>query len=118
MLMLINGKPCKAGSGEVIDVFDPARHCRIDDVPRARAAEIDAAVSAARQGLQINRRLPAHERRRYLLRTAELILRDFEPLRGHEVLHLRVAQIQLRLDMRLELRAGEAHPREVREVRR
>jgi glyceraldehyde-3-phosphate dehydrogenase (NADP+) len=65
-----------------IPICNPATHEFIAGVPCATAADVDAAVQLAREGYRINRRLPAHERHRYLFRTGELILDQLDELRA------------------------------------
>ncbi|MCL5743081.1 MAG: aldehyde dehydrogenase family protein [Acidobacteria bacterium] len=81
MKMLLNGRWADAVSGEVIPIYNPATLSRIDEVPRAGAADVDIAVRYAGEGYRINRRLPAHCRRGYLARTGELIAEHLEELR-------------------------------------
>src|SRR5471032_610116 len=49
--MLINGKWVQAKSGKVFDVQDPATEMRLAQVAEGDAADIDAAVKAARAAL-------------------------------------------------------------------
>ena len=44
----IGGKWLDAGSGETLAVVDPSTGETYDTIPRGRAADIDAAVKAAR----------------------------------------------------------------------
>jgi glyceraldehyde-3-phosphate dehydrogenase (NADP+) len=81
MRMLMNGEWQDARSGQRITIYNPATLEQIDEVPRAEAPDVDIAVRYARRGLSRNRRLPAHERHRYLVRTGELILAHAEELR-------------------------------------
>lgn len=49
--MLIGGELCDATGGKTIEVRDPATGEVVDSVPRGTAAEVDAAVAAARKAL-------------------------------------------------------------------
>jgi len=82
MKMLIDGQWCGALRGGTIPIFNPATMENIDDVPRATSPDIDAAVLAAREGARLNRRLPAHERHRYLSRCGASILAHLDELRA------------------------------------
>ncbi len=81
MKMLIAGEWMDAADGRTIEIDNPATHEFIDTAPRAGAEDVDRAVSAAREGYRINRRLPAHRRWEYLRRAAQLVLENNERLR-------------------------------------
>ena len=73
--MLINGQWCSALSGKTFAVFDPASGDEIAYVPEAGAADIDAAVRAARVAFEApswRDMLPA-QRERLLLKLADLV---------------------------------------------
>ncbi|WP_020499821.1 aldehyde dehydrogenase family protein [Sciscionella marina] len=68
---VVGGRQMAAVAGEWIDVFAPSRHdTRLGRVPRARAADVDRAVSAARAALPGWRRLHFTERQHALLSIA------------------------------------------------
>ena len=50
--MLIDGKWVQAKSGKVFDVLDPATEMKLATVAEGDAADIDAAVRAARKALE------------------------------------------------------------------
>lgn len=81
MQMLIDGKWVDAEEGQTITIFNPATLEAIDDVPRAGVVDVDRAVRVAVEGHRINRRMPAHERHQYLVRSGELIMQHYERLR-------------------------------------
>jgi glyceraldehyde-3-phosphate dehydrogenase (NADP+) len=78
MQMIIGGKWVDAK--ETIDVQNPYDGSVIDTVPRGTAADIDAAVTAARAGYEINRNLPVHERITILNKACALMQERFEDL--------------------------------------
>lgn len=63
-----------------LDVLDPATGLPLDGTARGRAAEVDAAVEAARAASPVWSRTPATERSAALRRIANLIRRDHEQL--------------------------------------
>jgi phenylacetaldehyde dehydrogenase len=78
----INGKWVAARSGQTLDVHDPATGARIATVAAGDAADIDAAVSAARAAF-VNpawARMPASQRGHILWKAADLILANFQQL--------------------------------------
>jgi aldehyde dehydrogenase (NAD+) len=75
---LIDGKDVPGT--EQIDVLDPSTGRKLAEIPRGGAAEIDAAVVAARAASPGWRRTSAQQRSAILRRTADLIRRDREQL--------------------------------------
>ncbi len=71
---LIAGERCAAASGRNIDVVDPSSGAMFTTLPRSDAADIDAAVAAARAAF-VGKfgRLTATERGRILMRLSALI---------------------------------------------
>ena len=80
MKMLIDGEWVNAADGRTIMIDNPATLEPIDEVPCATAEDVNRAVQCAREGFQINRRLPALQRHRYLVRAGELILEHAKEL--------------------------------------
>jgi acyl-CoA reductase-like NAD-dependent aldehyde dehydrogenase len=80
MEMLINGQRRSAIGGETLEIDNPATGKVIDTVPRARAEDVNLAVTHARAGLRINSRLPAHRRYDYRVKAGRLILEHRERL--------------------------------------
>jgi acyl-CoA reductase-like NAD-dependent aldehyde dehydrogenase len=80
MEMLINGVDTESVSGERIEIFNPATGELIDTVPRAKDEDVDIAVRAAKAGVRINSRVPAHQRYAYLSEAARLILAHLDEL--------------------------------------
>src|SRR6516164_4256181 len=78
----IDGKLVAARSGQVFEDVSPIDGRVICQVARGGAADIDAAVAAARASFEAGvwRRRSAAERRRTLLRFAELLRADVERL--------------------------------------
>jgi len=78
--MSIAGAPVDGAGGETIAVIDPATEEILTHVPQATAAEVDAAVAAARAAHRDGRwrRLPATARRDVLQRLAELVAAQAE----------------------------------------
>jgi acyl-CoA reductase-like NAD-dependent aldehyde dehydrogenase len=50
MKMLVNGKWIDSISKEVIEVFNPSTHEKIEEVPRGKAEDINMAVEYAKEG--------------------------------------------------------------------
>lgn len=73
--MLIDGEWVEAASGDRIVAINPATGTEIGDVPAGAAADVDAAVTAARRAFEDGRwtGLAASQRARVLLRAADLI---------------------------------------------
>jgi 4-(gamma-glutamylamino)butanal dehydrogenase len=79
---LIDGKPCAAQSGRTFDAVSPIDGRTIAAVARGDAADVDAAVAAARAAFDAGswRRLEPQQRKRVLARFAELVRADIEKL--------------------------------------
>ncbi|MBC7772878.1 MAG: aldehyde dehydrogenase family protein, partial [Pyrinomonadaceae bacterium] len=72
--------PPAGGEGRYIDCTDPATQSVYAQVPDSTAADVERAVAAAKQAFPAWSATPAAERSRLLLRLADLIERDLEPL--------------------------------------
>ncbi len=78
---LIDGQPCAAASGAVIEVIDPADGQVFSTIPRSSADDINAAVQAAHRAFRsVWRQQTATERGRILSRLAARILQHHEAL--------------------------------------
>ena len=80
MEMLINGVDTAALSGARIDIHNPATGELLDSVPRGVEEDVDVAVKAAKIGVKVNARVPAHQRYAYLCEASRLILAHREEL--------------------------------------
>ena len=80
MKMLINGSLTDSLSGETMEIKNPYTGEVIDTVPKATAADIDAAITAACEGQKEWARVPLHERVKVLLRFVELVRENHESL--------------------------------------
>lgn len=80
MKMLINGSLTDSLSGETMEIKNPYTGEVIDTVPKAMAADIDAAITAACEGQKEWARVPLHERVKVLLRFVELVRENHESL--------------------------------------
>lgn len=79
--MSIGGRAAAAVAGEWIDVFAPSRHRqRLGRVPRARTADVDRAVAAARTAQREWGRLHFAQRQRALLAIADVLTEHAEEL--------------------------------------
>ena len=80
--LLIGGRWIDAVSGKTFETADPATERVLVAVAEADAADVDAAVSAARRAFEAPNwsGISPHERTRYLLRIAELIEQNAEEL--------------------------------------
>ena len=80
--ILIDGKWYPAADDRVLPVLDPSTGVEIDALARGGAAEVDAAVRAARRAFDDGPwgRMPAVERGRVLARLGRAIEADFETL--------------------------------------
>jgi aldehyde dehydrogenase (NAD+) len=76
--MLIGGSWVDAASGETFESVDPFTGRPWAVVPRASAADVDAAVTAARRAFETWRRTTGVERARLMRRLAELIAANAE----------------------------------------
>jgi succinate-semialdehyde dehydrogenase/glutarate-semialdehyde dehydrogenase len=77
---LIGGLWVSAGTGEELDVRNPATDELLASVPRGGAIEAAAAIEVASAALPAWRALPGIARSRYLRRLYELMIRDAERL--------------------------------------
>ncbi len=69
-LMIINGQPVAAASGETMEVRNPATNQVVDTVPKASAEDTRKAIEAAAAAFPKWSSMPAHERASILLKTA------------------------------------------------
>jgi|TARA_B110000196_G_scaffold259837_1_gene230923 phenylacetaldehyde dehydrogenase len=85
--LLINGEWTPSSSNEKIEVFDPATEKLLTEVDSGNAADIDAAVAAARKALTGEwSKITSHDRARMLDRLADDIEANFSTLSEIEVL--------------------------------
>ncbi|MEJ8824533.1 NAD-dependent succinate-semialdehyde dehydrogenase [Variovorax humicola] len=73
--LFLNGQWRDAVAGESLAVFNPATGKEIGRVAHARQADLDLALSAAQQGFETWRDMPAIERSK-IMRTAAVLLRQ------------------------------------------
>ena len=73
--LFINGAWVAPESGEWLETSDPSTNTVIMRIARGNAADVDAAVKAARKAQGPWSRLPGHERAKYLYAIARLIQR-------------------------------------------
>ena len=78
MRMYINGN--WVDKAETMPVYNPFDQTVIDTVPRADAADVDAAISSAVRGAQVMAKMPAFERYSILRRTADIMAERVEDL--------------------------------------
>ena len=78
----VGGRPVEGSSGRAGEVFDPAAGALSRRVAFASAAEIDAAVGAARAAFPVWSETPPVRRAAVLFRFRELLLRDLDRLAG------------------------------------
>lgn len=71
--LLIGGREQKALGGEYFEVLSPASEQVMGQSARARVADVDLAVAAARQGFHLWSKLSPKEREAILLRAADLM---------------------------------------------
>lgn len=72
--LFINGKFTSPQSKKYFDTINPAKETRIASVAEAGQADVDAAVSAARQSYnKVWSKMPARERGKYIYRIARLM---------------------------------------------
>jgi succinate-semialdehyde dehydrogenase/glutarate-semialdehyde dehydrogenase len=71
--LLINGVWCDAAGGKTIDVLNPATGRTIGTVAHAGTADLERAVSAAHQGFEVWRKVPANERATIMRKAASLV---------------------------------------------
>ncbi|HEX4270898.1 MAG TPA: aldehyde dehydrogenase family protein [Rhizomicrobium sp.] len=105
--MLIDGKWVQAKSGKTFDVFDPATETKIASVAEGDAADIDAAVKAARRAFEGPwSRMSPSARGRIIHKIGDLILEHLDELAQLESIDngkpfsvARVADVPLAADM-------------------
>jgi phenylacetaldehyde dehydrogenase len=106
--MLIGGKFMNAASGKTFPVYDPATGEVIAHVPEAEAADVDAAVHAARKAFDEGpwRSMTASQRGRLLWKLADLLeanLEEFAELEsidnGKPLAVARAADVPLAVDL-------------------
>ncbi|SNY77762.1 aldehyde dehydrogenase (NAD+) [Nocardia amikacinitolerans] len=86
---LIGGRWVPAASGETIDVVNPATGATMGTIAASGAADVDAAVAAARTAFEGEwRRWTPHQRRSLILRVHDLVLENFEELATIETLDM------------------------------
>jgi aldehyde dehydrogenase (NAD+) len=72
--LFIGGKWVKPKSGNYFDTINPANEQKIARIAEANAADVDAAVKAARKACDnVWSRMPAAERAKYIYRIARLL---------------------------------------------
>ncbi len=71
--LYINGRWQPSSSGDCQEVIDPATEAVLGTIPTATAEDLDAALTAAQQGLAIWRGTNPWERSAKIRRTSELI---------------------------------------------
>ena len=71
--LFIGGKFVAPKSGEYFDSLNPATEKKLAEIASASAADVDAAVAAARRAFKHWSRLPDRERGKYLFRIARII---------------------------------------------
>src|SRR5688572_10432135 len=85
----INGEPTSALSGETFDVINPATNEILASVSKASTADVDAAVSAAREAFERGKwvRMGAARRAGLLFKVAQIMRDRFEEIARLEVLN-------------------------------
>src|SRR5687768_7101449 len=78
--MLIDGKWVGSASGARIAVENPAKRTSVAEVPRAAAADVEAAVAAAAKAFPAWKNVVPRERGKLLLKVAEAIEARVEEL--------------------------------------
>ncbi|HYI46815.1 MAG TPA: aldehyde dehydrogenase family protein [Actinomycetota bacterium] len=80
--MIIGGKSVDAVSGKTFDVIDPSKGEAFAQVPRGGAADVDAAVAAAREAFEDRRwsGLRPGKRTEVLIKLSELIMKNLNEL--------------------------------------
>ncbi|MEV6062789.1 aldehyde dehydrogenase family protein [Nocardia asteroides] len=86
---LIGGRWVPAASGDTIDVVNPATGATMGTIAASGAADVDAAVTAARAAFEGEwSRWTPHQRRSLILRVHDLVLENFEELATIETLDM------------------------------
>jgi aldehyde dehydrogenase (NAD+) len=85
--LIINGKRCEPSSGEYADVINPADGQVVGLAAMGNAADVDAAVSAARAAFNDRawRNMPPVERSKVLYKCAQLVMANAQELIALEV---------------------------------
>jgi acyl-CoA reductase-like NAD-dependent aldehyde dehydrogenase len=78
--MLIDGQNVEAADGRIIEIENPATRTVVAQVPRGGEADVARAVAAAARAFESWRQVPARERGRLLLRIADAIESEVEPI--------------------------------------
>jgi acyl-CoA reductase-like NAD-dependent aldehyde dehydrogenase len=78
--MIINGEMVDAASGEVIEIEAPGTRQIIANVPRGGAEDVNRAVAAASAALPAWSRIAPRERGKLLLKIADALEAEIEPL--------------------------------------
>lgn len=78
--VLINGELRASLSEDMIEVIHPADLSVIGQVPRCRAADVDAAVADAKQAFRAWRKVPARDRGRMVQKAADAIEKEADLL--------------------------------------
>jgi acyl-CoA reductase-like NAD-dependent aldehyde dehydrogenase len=78
--MLIDGKAVASSDGRFIDIENPSNRTVIAQVPRGTEADVDTAVLAAAKAFEQWKRVSPKDRGRMLLRIADLVEAETEPL--------------------------------------
>ncbi|PWT80338.1 MAG: aldehyde dehydrogenase [Blastocatellia bacterium] len=79
-LMVIDGKSVESSDRQYIDIENPANRTMIGQVPRAAAADVDAAVLAAAAAFETWRLVAPRDRGRLLSKIADAVETELEPL--------------------------------------
>ena len=69
----IGGRAVSAAAGDTFDVLSPYTEQVIGHAPRARAADVDAAVTAARTGFALWQSMSPAQREQVLLKAADIV---------------------------------------------
>ena len=78
--MIIDGKEVESSSGQRLPVINPANEKTVGSVPKGTAADVDRAVTSARQAFKKWSRLTPGERATYLNKMTDLLDRDLQRL--------------------------------------
>jgi aldehyde dehydrogenase (NAD+) len=72
--LFINGEWQKPSGGKYFDTINPATEEKLSEIAAANAADVDKAVSAARNAYEkVWKRMPAKERAKYVFRIARIV---------------------------------------------
>jgi acyl-CoA reductase-like NAD-dependent aldehyde dehydrogenase len=101
--LVIGGEQVDSASGETFPVINPATEEVLAHVARAAAEDVDRAVVSARKAFESEawRKTSARERGRMLLRLAELVEGQLEPLARLETLDNGKTLFESRIDVQL-----------------